>query len=117
MIRRGEIYWVDLAEPRGSEPGYRRPAVVVQADPFNKSRIATTVVMILTSNLELARAPGNVLLPKSVTGLPKDSVANVSQILTVDRTDLDGGAVAKLSKAYLDDLDDGLRLVLALDSF
>lgn len=117
MIKRGEIYWVDLAEPRGSEPGYRRPAVVVQADPFNKSRIATTVVVILTSNLELARAPGNVLLPKSVTGLKKDSVANVSQVLTVDRSDLDGAAVAKLPKAYVDDLDEGLRLVLALDVF
>lgn len=117
MIRRGEIYWVDLAEPRGSEPGYRRPAVVVQADPFNKSRIATTVVVILTSNLELARAPGNVLLPKSVTKLSKDSVANVSQVLAIDRSDLDGAAVARLPKPYLEDLDDGLRLVLALDGF
>ena len=117
MIKRGEVYWVDLGEPRGSEPGYRRPAVVVQADPFNKSRIATTVVVILTSNLALARAPGNVLLPKSITGLPKDSVANVSQVLTVDRDDLDGAAVAKLPKAYVDDLDEGLRLSLALDVF
>jgi len=90
---------------------------VVQANPFNKSRIATTVVVILTSNLELARAPGNVLLPKSVTGLPKDSVANVSQILTVDKDDLDGDPVATLSKAYLEDLDDGLKLALALDGF
>ncbi len=117
MIRRGQIYWVDLAEPRGCEPGYRRPAVVVQANPFNQSRIATTVVVILTSNLELARAPGNVLMPKTVTGLPKDSVANVSQILTVDRTDLDEEAVAALPKAYLEDLDEGLRLVLALEAF
>jgi mRNA interferase MazF len=115
VIRRGEIYWVDLAEPRGSQPGYRRPAVVVQVDPFNKSRIATVVVVILTSNLELARAPGNVLLPKSVTGLNKDSVANVSQLMTVDRSELDGAAVAKLPKAYVDDLDEGLRLVLGLE--
>jgi len=104
-----------MAEPRGSEPGYRRPAVVVQANPFNKSRIATAIVVVLTSNLELARAPGNVLLPKSATGLPKDSVADVSQILTVDRTDLDDEAVSSLPKAYMDDLDDGLRLVLALE--
>lgn len=115
MIRRGEVYWVDLAEPRGSEPGYRRPAVVVQANPFNNSRIATAIVVVLTSNLELARAPGNVLLPKSATGLPKDSVANVSQILTVDRTELEAQAVSCLPKAYMDDLDDGLKLVLALE--
>lgn len=105
---------MDLAEPRGSEPGYRRPSVVVQADPFNKSRIATVVVVVLTSNLDLARAPGNVLLPKSATGLPKDSVANVSQLVTVDRADLDDPATGRLSKLFLDDLDDGLKLVLAL---
>lgn len=115
MIHRGEIRWVDLGEPRGSEPGYRRPAVVVQADPFNKSRISTVVVVVLTSNLELARAPGNVLLPRSATGLPKDSVANISQILTVDRLDLDEDSVGNLSKPYLEDMDDGLRLVLALE--
>jgi mRNA interferase MazF len=115
VIHRGEIRWVDLGEPRGSEPGYRRPSVVVQANPFNKSRISTVVVVVLTSNLELARAPGNVLLPKSATGLPKDSVANISQILTVDRLDLDEKATGQLSKPYLEDLDDGLRLVLALE--
>ncbi len=115
MIRRGEVYWVDLAEPRGSEPGYRRPAVVVQANPFNKSRIATVIVAVLTSNLELARAPGNVLLPRSATGLPKDSVANVSQLLTVDRSDLDDEPVSGLPDAYMEDIDDGLKLVLALE--
>ena len=114
MIRRGQIHWVDLGNPRGSEPGFRRPAVVVQANPFNQSRIATVVVVVLTSNLNLAHAPGNVLLPKSVTGLPKDSVANVSQILTVDRADLDEEAISMLPGTYLDDLDDGLKLVLAL---
>lgn len=116
MIRRGEVYWVDLGEPRGSEPGYRRPVLVVQSNPFNQSRIATVIVAVLTSNLEQARAPGNVLLPRSATGLPKDSVANVSQILTVDRSELDDHAVSSLPKAYLEDLDDGLRLVLGLDS-
>ena len=115
MIRRGEIRWVDLGEPRGSEPGYRRPAVVVQADAFNRSRIATVVVVVLTSNLGLARAPGNVLLPKAATGLAKDSVANVSQILTLDRADLDGDVVGRLSPSDLEDLADGLRLVLSLE--
>ncbi len=114
MIRRGEIRWVDLGEPRGSQPGYRRPVVVVQSDPFNKSRIATVVVVILTSNLALARAPGNLLLPTSVTGLTKDSVANVSQILTVDKVDLEATVVGTLPKRYLEDLDDGLALVVGL---
>lgn len=115
MIRRGDIRWADLGEPRGSEPGYRRPVVVVQADSFNRSRIATVVVVVLTSNLDLARAPGNTLLPKSVTDLPKDSVANASQILTLDREDLDDEPVATLSKARLEEIDDGLALVLGLD--
>lgn len=114
-MRRGEIRWADLGEPRGSEPGYRRPVVVVQADAFNKSRIATVVVVVLTSNLALARAPGNVLLPKTATGLAKDSVANVSQILTLDRIDLDDEVVGCLSASDLEDLADGLRLVLSLE--
>jgi mRNA interferase MazF len=115
VIRRGEIRWVDLGEPHGSEPGYRRPVVVVQVDAFNRSRIATVVVIVLTSNLLLARAPGNVLLPKAATGLAKDSVANVSQILTLDRADLDSEVVWRLSPSDLDDLADGLRLVLSLE--
>jgi mRNA interferase MazF len=88
--------------------------VVIQSDVFNRSRIATIVAAILSSNLDLARAPGNVLLPKTATGLPKDSVANVSQIVAVDRTDLDESATGRLPKPFLDDLDEGLRLVLAL---
>ena len=84
----GEIWWADLSEPIGSEAGYRRPVVVVQGDPFNKSRIATVVVVPLTSNLQWAEAPGNVLLSAEITGLSKESVANVSQILTVDRRTL-----------------------------
>jgi len=114
VIRRGEVRWVDLGEPRGSEPGFRHPAVVVQADPFNKSRIATAVVVVLTSNLELAQAPGNVLLPKSTTGLPKDSVANVSQIATVDRLELEDPPTGRLPRQAMEDLERGLRLVLAL---
>ena len=81
VIRRGEIWWADLPEPTGSEPGYRRPVMVVQSDDFNRSRIATTVVVAVTSNLNLVQMPGNVLLPKKATGLAKDSVANVSKFL------------------------------------
>jgi len=85
VIQRGEIYWANLPEPTGSEPGYRRPVLVIQSDDFNRSRIATAIVVVITSNLKLAEAPGNVLLPKKATGLSKDSVANISQVLTVDK--------------------------------
>jgi mRNA interferase MazF len=85
VIAQGEVWWADLAEPAGSEPGFRRPVVVVQGDSFNRSRIATAVCVALTSNLRWADAPGNVLLEARITGLPKDSVANVSQIVTLDR--------------------------------
>ena len=88
MIAQGEIWWADLGEPQGSEPGYRRPVVVVQSDSFNRSKISTVVCVALTSNLRWADAPGNVLLEAVLTGLPKDSVANVSQILTLDRSAL-----------------------------
>lgn len=85
MIAQGEVWWTDLAEPSGSEPGFRRPVVVVQGDAFNRSRIATVVCVVLTSNLRWTEAPGNVLLSARLTGLPKDSVANVSQLVTLDR--------------------------------
>lgn len=85
MIAQGEVWWADLAEPIGSEPGFRRPVVVVQCDAFNRSRIGTVVCVPLTSNLRWADAPGNVLLEADATGLPKDSVANVSQLVTLDR--------------------------------
>lgn len=85
MIAQGEVWWADLAEPSGSEPGFRRPVVIVQGDAFNRSRIATVVCVVLTSNLRWAEAPGNVLLSARLTGLPKDSVANVSQLVTLDR--------------------------------
>ena len=85
MIARGEVWWADLAEPSGSEPGFRRPVVVVQGDAFNRSRIGSVVCVALTSNLRWADAPGNALLTARATGLPKDSVANVSQIVTLDR--------------------------------
>jgi mRNA interferase MazF len=85
VISQGDVWWADLAEPHGSEPGFRRPVVVVQGDAFNRSRIATVLCVPLTSNLRWADAPGNVRLGASVTGLPKDSVANVSQVVTLDR--------------------------------
>jgi mRNA interferase MazF len=89
VIAQGDVWWADLAEPSGSEPGFRRPVVVVQCDAFNRSRIATVVCVPLTSNLRWAQAPGNVLLDAVATGLPKDSVANVSQVVALDRFALD----------------------------
>ena len=85
-VAQGEVWWADLPEPAGSGPGFRRPVVVVQGNSLNRSRIATVVCVPLTSNIIWAGAPGNVLLPAKVTGLPKDSVANVSQIIALDRS-------------------------------
>jgi mRNA interferase MazF len=113
VIQRGEVWWADLEEPTGSEPGYRRPVLVVQANAFNRSRLQTTIAVILTSNLRLIDAPGNVLVPKQSSGLPKDSVANVSQLVTLDRDFLTGRA-GKLPPRVLAAVDAGLKLVLAL---
>src|SRR5215207_5311448 len=88
-MQRGEIWWADLAEPAGSAPGYRRPVLLIQADAFTNSRLATIVAVVITSNLRLAAAPGNVLLSADESGLPKDSVVNVSQIVTLDKQRLD----------------------------
>ncbi len=85
VIAQGEVWWADLGEPAGSEPGFRRPVVVVQGNAFNRSSLRTVVCATLTSNLRWADAPGNVLLPARATGLPRDSVANVSQLVTLDR--------------------------------
>ncbi|MDO8847085.1 MAG: type II toxin-antitoxin system PemK/MazF family toxin [Coriobacteriia bacterium] len=85
VIAQGEIWWADLGEPSGSAPGYRRPVVVVQGDSFNRSRISTVVCVPLTSNLRWGDAPGNVVLDAATTGLPKDSVANITQLVTLDR--------------------------------
>ena len=107
------VFRVDLAERRGSEPGSRRPVVVVQADAFNRSRIETVVCVALTSNLRLADAPGNILLSRRESGLPRDSVVNVSQILTVDRSHL-LERTSKLPPQVRERIDRGLRLVLAV---
>jgi len=113
VIRRGEIWWVDLAEPRGSEPGFRRPVVVIQSDAFNRSRIGTVVVAAITSNLELAGAPGNVRLSRRESKLPRESVVNVAQILTLDRRFL-SERVGRLPANVLAQVEAGLRVVLSL---
>ena len=113
MIRRGEIWWADLPSPTGSGPGFRRPVLVVQADGFNASAIQTTIAIVLTSNLHLAQAPGNLLLRKRQTRLPKDSVANVSQTVTLDKALL-SRRVSRLQGRLLAEVDKGLRLVLDL---
>jgi mRNA interferase MazF len=111
VISQGDVCWASLEDPVGSAPGFRRPVVVVQGDSFNASRIATTVVVPLTSNLRLAAAPGNVLLAAERTGLPKDSVANVSQIVTVDRVQL-SDRVGRLKASELRLVLAGIDLVL-----
>ena len=113
VIERGEVWWADLGEPAGFEPGYRRPVVIVQSDAFNRSRLRTVIAVVLMTNIRLVEAPGNVLLPAKVTGLPKDSVANVSQVITVDRDFLLERA-GRIRGQLLQDVDKGLRLVLAL---
>jgi len=113
VISQGEVWWADVPSPIGSGPGFRRPVVVVQGDPLNRSRLATVVCVPLTSNLKWADAPGNALLGSRVTGLSKDSVANVSQVVTLDKaylTDLAG----RLRGPLLADVEAGLRLVLGL---
>jgi len=115
MIRRGQIWWVDFGEPKGSKPGFRHPALVLQRNEVNASRISTVVVCVLTSNRLLAEAPGNTLLPKRATGLPRDSVANASQIATVNKTDLHALA-GTLSPRLLERVNDGLRWFLGLEA-
>lgn len=112
-IQRGEIWWADLPEPRRSEPGSRRPVLVVQADSFNHSRIQTSIIAVISTNLDLAQAPGNVLLPARVSGLSRDSVVNVSQLLTLDRSFLTE-LVATLPPRVQRSVDEGLRAVLQL---
>ena len=113
VVERGQIWWADLGEPAGSEPGFRRPILIVQDDAFNRSRLRTVIAVVLTTNLRLLDAPGNVLLAARATGLPKDSVANVSQVVTVDREFLLelGGC---LRGQPLRDVENGLRFVLGL---
>jgi mRNA interferase MazF len=112
-MERGEIWWADLPDSDGSAPAGRRPVVVVQADAFNRSRIQTVIIAVMTSNLTRAAAPGNVLVSSSQSGLVRDSVINVSQLFTVDRSTLTE-KVGNLPSRSIRALDDGLKLVLAL---
>lgn len=112
-MKRGEVWWASLPAPAGSGPGFRRPVVVVQSNPFNQSRIATVVVAIITSNLALADAPGNLRVGKAESGLTKPTVVNVSQLYTLDR-ELLTQRVRSLPAEAVRALDEGLRLVLGL---
>jgi mRNA interferase MazF len=112
-VRRGEVRWAELPEPVASEPGYRRPVLIVQSDDFNRSRIHTVIAVVLTTNLRLAEAPGNVAVSKEDTSLPGDSVANVSQIITLDKTFLKD-RVSRVSDRIMMLVEDGIRTVLAL---
>lgn len=111
MISQGETWWADLSDPVGSEPGFRRPVLIVQGDALNQSRIATVICVPLTSNLKWADAPGNVVLKARTTGLPEDSVANVSQIVSVDR-DMLTERSGKLRRQQLELVFAGIDLVL-----
>ena len=113
VVERGQIWWADLGEPDGSEPGFHRPILIVQDDAFNRSRLRTVIGVALTTNIRLLDAPGNVLLPANATGLPKDSVANVSQIITVDR-DFLLALAGRVRGQALRDVERGLRSVLGL---
>lgn len=112
-MRRGEIWWASLPEPSGSGPGFRRPVLIVSANSFNESRIRTVVAAVITENLRLADAPGNVRLPARGLGLTKPSVVNVSQIITVDKSILTQ-RVGRIPPRLLAEVDDGIRLVLSL---
>src|SRR5687768_2977502 len=112
-MERGDIWWADLPDPQGSAAGYRRPVVIIQSNAFTASRIATVIVVAITSTLRLATAPGNVFLPATESGLPRDSVINVSQIITLDKSTLDE-QVGQLTARTLEEVEQGIRLVLEL---
>lgn len=113
VIRRGEVYWADLGSAEGSRPAKQRPVLVIQSDPYNDSRLATCLVAVITSNTALTAVPGNVFLPAAVTGLPRDSVLNVTALATLDKSDLTDH-VGTVPASMVDQIDQGLRRVLAL---
>ena len=113
VVTRRDVWWADLDEPRGSEPGFPHPLLIIQADAFNRSRLRTVLGVVLTSNARLVDMPGNVLLPAKSTGLPRDSIANVTQIVTLDEDYL-SRRVGHISSRLMRRVDDGLRRVLAL---
>lgn len=112
-VNRGEIWWADLPEPTGSSPGYRRPVIIIQSDGFNKTNLNTSIVALITTNLELAEMRGNVLLKAFQSALPKDSVVNITQIFTLDKRLL-FEYVETLSERKMEQIEKGLRLVLSL---
>ena len=116
VVKQGDIYWVDLGDPVGSAPGFLHPHVIVQNDTFNQSKIRTVVVCALTSNLKRASAPGNVLLEPGEANLPKQSVVNISQVFTVDRSQL-AEKIGTLSPRRVRQIIDGLQLLLEPDEF
>jgi len=113
VIERGEIHWTGLGASSGSRPAKRRPVLVVQSDPYNGSRLATVVAVVITSNTALAAMPGNVFVPANATGLPRDSVVNVTGLVTLNKADLTD-RVGRLSLDLMNEVDRGLRRVLAL---
>ena len=113
-IRRGQVWWAELGTPRGSSPGYQRPVVVVQADKFNKTNIDSVVVVITTTNLRLARMPGNVLVEKGLGGMREDSVINVTQLFTIDKSDM-LEFLGTLPSERIEKIDEGLSQVLSLE--
>lgn len=115
-MHRGEVWWANLPEPVGSEPGYRRPVLIIQADEFTQSAIRTVIVAILTSNIRLSEVPGNVVIPGSNSGLERDSVVNVSQLYTADKSCLTE-RIGLIKASQQQAVDDGLRTILSLDPF
>ena len=113
MIRRGGVHRADLGERAGSLPAKRRPVLIIQSEPYNVSRLATVVVAVITSNTALAAMPGNVFLPAVACGLPRDSVVNVTALVTLNKNEL-GEAVAHVPDGLMDEVDQGLRRVLRL---
>jgi mRNA interferase MazF len=113
VTERGDVCWADLGEPHGSKPAKRRPVLIVQADPYNDSRLNTTLAAVITSNTALASMPGNVFAPAIASGLPRDSVVNVTALITLDKTDLEP-SVGQLPASLMHEVDRGLRRVLGL---
>lgn len=113
VIQRGEIWWADLPEPTGSAPGYRRPVLIIQADIFNQTKLNTSIAVLITTNIDLGEMSGNVPLKKSQSGLPKDSIVNITQIFTLDKRLL-LEYVSTISDRKMEQIDKGLRLVLEL---
>ena len=113
MIQRGQVCWADLGEAHGSKPARRRPVQVIQADPYTASKLNTTLVAVITSNAGLAAMPGNVFDPATASGLPRDSVVNVTALVTLDQTDLDS-AVGRLPASLMHEVSRGLRRIVGL---